>query len=200
MRSIRRALAGILVICDEQYSKDLAADVWIRGWERPLLNVNTKAIVTDRPSSSDLTAVFDEFLAQVQRSLDAHTTGPDAFNQLLCHICSQFDHGDVTAALQRSQTFGVANGTPFSDYVRYFRVVVFSVTCFQNSLAPHVSTLLELVRRNAMDQYPGFTPTLYPGALTTAPEPFVSIDAVWLSFQTMATNRAPALSGEKYVF
>ena len=87
-----------------------------------------KAIVTDRPSSSDLTAVFDDCFARVKWALDAHATGPEAFNQLLLLICSHFDPGDGTAALQRLHTFGVANGTPFSDSFRYFCVVVSSVT------------------------------------------------------------------------
>ena len=47
-----------------------------------------------------------------------------------------------------------------------------------------------------MNQYHGLMPTLYPGALATAPTWLVSIDAMWLSFQTMATNRTAAISGE----
>ena len=35
-RSIKRALADVLVLCDEECVKGLAADIWIRGWERPL--------------------------------------------------------------------------------------------------------------------------------------------------------------------
>ena len=41
-------------------------------------------------------------------------------------------------------------------------------------------------------------PTLYPGALDTAPTPWFSIDAMWLSFLTMATNKTPAICGENY--
>ena len=70
-------------MCDDQCIKGLAADLWIRGWERPIQKLIMKAIVADRPSSSDLTAVFDDFFAQVKKSLDARATGPEAFNQLL---------------------------------------------------------------------------------------------------------------------
>ena len=41
-------------------------------------------------------------------------------------------------------------------------------------------------------------PTLYPSDLATAPSPFVSIDAMWLAFQVLATNKTPALNGEKH--
>ena len=100
-----------------------------------------KAIVAERTSASDLTAVFDDFFAQVNRSLDAHASGPEAFNQLLWLISSNFDHGDKTASYHRLQTFGVANGTPFSDFFRSFRVVVSSVTGSEHILAPSVSTV-----------------------------------------------------------
>ena len=102
-------------------SKVLDADDWIRGWERPLQKVVMRAIVADRPSSADLTAVFDDFFSQVNRSLDAHARGPEAFDQLLRLIHSHFDHGDGSAAFQRLQTFGVANGTPFSVFFSVFQ-------------------------------------------------------------------------------
>ena len=47
-----------------------------------------------------------------------------------------------------------------------------------------------------MNQFPGLMPTLHPGALATVPTPFASVDAMWLSFQTMATNKTPAINGE----
>ena len=159
-----------------------------------------KAIVAERTSASDLTAVFDDFFAQVNRSLDAHSSGPEAFNQLLWLISSHFDHGDGTASYHRLQTFGVANGTPFSDFFRSFRVVVSSVMGSEHELAPSVSAVLELVRRGVMNQFPGFMPELYLGALATVPIPFASVDAMWLSFQTRTTNKTPAINGEKYFY
>ena len=77
-------------------------------------------------------------------------------------------------------------------------MAVSSVTGSEHVLAPSTSTVLELVRRSVMNQYPGLMPTLYPGELATVPTPFSTIDAMWLAFQTMATNRTPAICGEKY--
>ena len=59
-----------------------------------------------------------------------------------------------------------------------------------------MSTVLKRVHRRVINQFPGRMPTRYPGELATAPTPFASIDAMWLSFQTMATNRTPAINGE----
>ena len=41
-------------------------------------------------------------------------------------------------------------------------------------------------------------PTLYPGALAPVPTSFASVDAMWLSFQTMATNKPPAINGDYF--
>ena len=155
-----------------------------------------KAIVADRPSSSGLTAVFDEFFAQVKVGVDGWATGPEASNQLLRLMCSHFDHGDGTTPFQRLHTFGVANGINFSEYFRTFRVVVSSVTGLENTLALTASTVLELVRRSVMNQYPGVMPAFYPGASATALTLFVSNDVMWLSLETMATNRTPDKIGE----
>ena len=48
------------------------------------------------------------------------------------------------------------------------------------------------------EQYPDCLPVLYPGALATAPKPFGSLDAMWLAFQGLATNRAPAVNGSRF--
>ncbi|CAN0443107.1 unnamed protein product, partial [Laminaria digitata] len=133
---------------------------------------------------------------KVKRSLDDHASGPEVFNQLLRLIGGHFDQGDGNASFNRLQTFGVSNGTPFSDFFRAFRVVVSSVTGSEHVLAPSVPTVLELVRRSVMNQYPGLMPTLYPGDWATVPTPFTTIDAMWLAFRTMATNKTPAISGE----
>ena len=62
-----------------------------------------------------------------------------------------------------------------------------------------MSTVLELVRRGVMNQYPGLMPTLYPGEPATVPTLFGSIDAMWSSVQVLATNKTPAISGEIYI-
>ena len=63
--------------------------------------------------------------------------------------------------------------------------------------APCVSTVLELVRRSVMNQYPGLMPMLYPGEPATVPTSFLAIDDMLLAFQVLAVNKTPAISGEK---
>ena len=57
-------------------------------------------------------------------------------------------------------------------------MVVSGVTGSEQVLAPRMSTVLDLVRRGVSNQYPGLTPTLYSGELTTVPTPLVSIDTM----------------------
>ena len=59
-----------------------------------------------------------------------------------------------------------------------------------------MSTVLELVRRSVMNQYPGLMPTLYPGQSATMPTPFVSVDALWSDFQVLARNKHPLLAAK----
>ena len=77
-------------------------------------------------------------------------------------------------------------------------MVVSGITGSEQVLAPSMSTVLELVRRGVMNQYPGLMPTLYPGEVATVPTTFGSTDAMWSAFQVLATNKTPAISGEEY--
>ena len=80
-----------------------------------------------------------------------------------------------------------------------FRVVVSVITRSEQVLAPSMSTVLELVRRGVMNQYPGLMPTLYPGELATVPTPFGSIDALWSAFQVLATKH-PRSAAKIFLF
>ena len=87
--------------------------------------------------------------------------------------------------------FGVSNGTPFPDFFGAFRVVVSGITGCEQVLAPSMSTVPELVRRGAMNQYPGLMPTFFPGELAIVSTPFTMIDTMRLVYQTMAMNKHP---------
>ena len=125
-RSVKLALADILIMCDERCVAGLEADTRIRGWEGPLLKLVRKAITPDRPSSADLMRVFDEFFVQVDEDLKTGVSGPETFRRPLRRISSHFDHGDRNASCNRLQNFGVSNGNPFSAFSG------FSGGCFGN--------------------------------------------------------------------
>lgn len=69
-----------------------------------------EAIVADRPSSCDPTAVFDDVIAKVEARRNIHASGSAAINRLLRLICVHFDHSDGTAAFQRLNIFTQPTG------------------------------------------------------------------------------------------
>ena len=179
-----------------------AADTWIRGWERPpLLKLVRKAITPDRPSSADLTRVLDEFFAHVKENLNAGVSGPETFRRLLRLISSHFGHGDGNASFNRLDNFEVANGIPFSVFLRAFRVVLSGVTGSEQVPSPStMSTVLELARRGVMNQYPlGSCPRFTRENWPPWPPRLVRLILyMWSDFRVLATNKTLAISGGKY--
>ena len=197
-RTVNLALADISIMCDERSVAGLEADTWICGWERPVLRLVRKAITPARRSSVDLTRVFDEFFVQVEEDLKTGVSRPETSRRLLRRISSHFDHVDRNASYNRLQNLGCRIVIP-SLFFPAFRVVVSVMARSEQVLSPSMSTVLELVRRGVMNQYPGLMSTLFPGEPATVPTLFGSIDAVWSSVQVLATNKTPAISGEIYI-
>ena len=77
-------------------------------------------------------------------------------------------------------------------------MVVAGVTGSERVLAPSTGLVLEVVRMSVNEQYPGLMPNLYPGELATAPSPFGTIDAMWLAFSGLSTNKTPAINGSRF--
>lgn len=110
--------------------------------------------------TSDLTLSTTDYFSQVDKSLDRGSSDPEAFQLLLRHLAEHLDTGDGQASFMRLQNFGVPDGTPFSDYLRSFRLLFSSVTGSERVLAPSVSMVVELVRQSVKRQYPTMSPPL----------------------------------------
>ena len=109
-------------------------------------------------------------------------SGPEAFAFLLRLLSGHFDRVDSGAGYNKLHTFGVPNGSPFSDFSREFRVVVLAATGTERGLAPGTDIVLDVVRMTVNEQYPSLMPTLYPGVRATDPRPFGTLDAMSLAF------------------
>ena len=197
IRSVRIVLNDILVYCDDS-GTTIDSDTYVRGWERPLEKRLLDAVSAGKSATSDLSLTIADFFLQVGRALDQGSSGPDAFKLLLRRLAEQFDQGDSQESFLRLQNFGVSDGTPFSDYLRAFRLLVSSVTGSERVLAPSVGMVLELVRQSVTRQFPTLSPLLYPGTLATDTTPFASIDAMWDAFAPFHTNKTPAMAGSNY--
>ena len=153
IRSVRAALSDILMICDSDSIGTEDTDN-VRGWERAFSKRILSAIESDQPYTSDLVLSITDYFQQVTRSLDAGSSGPEAFAQLLRLLAGQFDAGDAQESFSRLQQFGVSDGVGFSDYLRAFRLLVASVTGSERALAPSTSMVSEIVRQSVCKQYP----------------------------------------------
>ena len=131
------------------------------------------------------------------RALRDGASGPEAFALFLRLLSAHFDRVDLGAGDKKLHTFVVPNGTHFRDVSREFRVVISAATGTERVLAPGTDIVLEVVQMAVNEQYPSLMPTLYPGVMATEPRPLGTLDAMWLAFQALANNKAPAINGEK---
>ena len=146
-----------------------------------------------------MTTFIDDFFGQVSRALDGGASGPEAFPLLLRLLVTHIDRIDAREGYyNKLHTFGVCNGTPFSDFSREFRVLVSAVTASERVLSPGTDVVLEVVRMAVKEQFPTLMPTLYPGSKATDPRPYASLDAMWKAFSDLAHNKTPAVNGEKH--
>ena len=53
-------------------------------------------------------------------------------------------------------------------------------------------------RSGVSRQYPALVPTLFPGALMNAAEPYSSAQTTWTAVDVLDTNKTPAINGESF--
>ena len=198
MRSVKEVQTDILIICDSRCSRDgLNSPVGNPRWDRTLHRAVGRAINNENPSAPALNTVIDDILGQVSRAIKRGGSGRTAFDLLLQVLSRQFDNGDAASALSEDQNLGVPNGTPYAAYYRAFRLVVWGVMGSESALAPGLGPVLEIVRLSVSEQFLQLMPSLHPGEPATRPQPFDSIDAMWLPLGTLANNKTPAINGSK---
>ena len=145
-----------------------------------------------------MTTLIDDFFGQVSRALDGGASRPEAFTLLLRMLVTHLDRVDTREGYTKLPTFGVCNGTPFSDFSREFRVLVLTVTGSERVLSPRTDVVMEVVSIAVNEQFPTLMPTLYPGSKSTNPRPYASLDAMWKVFSDLAHNKTPAVNDEKH--
>ena len=125
--------------------------------------------------------------------------GPAAFGTLLTDVADYFDRAPRGAALATLQQFGVPSGTPFSSFLRSFRVVVASTVDKAGPIAPSPEMAMELIRIRTAQQYPMLMPTLFPGGLATRERPYDSLVTLWTVFANLKYNTSSATDGDAFV-
>ena len=192
---MRDALSGIFDVADPSSSVTMRSPSWVSGWHAPLLKLTKASIVPNRDDTHTLHRLIDDLFTQLQERLASGVDGPAAFRTLLTDVTDYFDRSPRRAALETLQKFGVPSGTPFSNYLRSFRVVVASTVDKGGPLAPSPEMAMELIRIRTAQQYPMLMPTLFPGILATRERPYDLLATSWTVFAHLKHNTSPAIDG-----
>ena len=84
-------------------------------------NPFARAITRDKPTTTPLTTLIDDYFGQVSRALIGGPTGPEAFTLLLRLLSSPFNHTDTGASYTRLYNSGMSNGgLPFAILAGHF--------------------------------------------------------------------------------
>ena len=197
-QSMRDALSGSFDVADPSGSVTMRSPSWVSGWHAPLLKLTKASIVPNRDDTHTLHRLIDDLFAQLQERLASGVDGPAAFRTLLTDVTDNFDRAPRGAALETLQKFGVPSGTPFSNYLRSFRVVVASTVDKGGPLAPSPEMAMELIRIRTAQLYPTLIPTLFPGILATRERTYDSLTTLWTVFAHLKHNTSPAIDGDAF--
>ena len=163
VHSMRDALSGMFDVGDPSGSVAMRSPTWVSDWHAPPLKLTKASIIANRDDTRILHRLIDDLLAQLQERLASGVDGPAAFGTLLTDVVDYFDRDPRGAALATLQQFGIPSGTPFSSFLRSFRVGVASTVHKGGPLAPSPEMAMELIRIRTAQQYPMLMPTLFPG-------------------------------------
>ena len=198
VHSIRDALSGIFDVAEPSGYVTMRSPFWVSGWHAPLLKLTKGAIIANRDDTHILHRLIDDRFAQLQERLASGVNGPAAFGTLLTDVADYFDRAPRGAGLATLQQFGVPSGTPFSSFLRSFRVIVASTVEKGGPLAPSPEMAMELIRIRTAQQYPMLMPTLFPGVLATRERPYDSLATLWTVFANLKHNTSPAIDGDAF--
>ena len=76
-RSVKAAMTEILMRSDDRCTTGLNCPSRVSGWDLHLHREFMRAITTDKPSTSDMTTLIDEFVRQVSRDVEEGASGPE---------------------------------------------------------------------------------------------------------------------------
>ena len=197
-QSICEVLSGMFDVADPSGSVTMRSPSWVSGWHAPFLKLTKASIVPNRDDTHSLHRLVDDLFAQLQERLASGVDGPGAFKTLLTDVADHFDRASRGAALASLQTFGVPSGTPFSSFLRSFRVMIAGTVDKGGPLAPSPDMAMELIRVRTAQQYPTLMPTLFPGKLATQENPYDSLATLWVAFVLLKHNTSPTIVGDAF--
>ena len=120
---MRDASSGMFDVADPSGSVSMRSPSWVSGWHAPLLKLTKASIVPNRDDTHTLHRLIDDLFTQFQERLASGVDGPAAFRTLLTDVTDYFEPLAKRSSIRDPAKVGVPSGTPFSNYLRSFRVV-----------------------------------------------------------------------------
>ena len=180
VQSMRDASSGIFDVADPSGSVTMKSSTWVSSWHVPLVKLTKSSIVSNRDDTHTLHRLVDDLFAQLKERLPSGVDGPGAFRTVLKDVAGHFDRAPRGAALASLQKAGVPSGTPFSSFLRSFRVVVAGTVDEGRPLAPSPDVAMELIR---IRKVPDVDADFVPGQISYAGK------TVWLACRVVGRLR-----------
>ena len=196
--SVKLVKAEILAVCDETETSPLTSERWVMGWDVPLHKRSRKALTSAQGNTSELPRLIEGCFRQVRNHLNHDNKGPSAFKLLLRLLTSHFDTGDQSLGFTQLHSYGVPTNTDFAVFFRGAKDVVSIVQGTERIIKPTDAMVVEYFRLRVSQQFPALMPILCPGSLMTTPEPYATVQDLWTAFEVLATNKTPAINGNKF--
>ena len=121
MISLDHTLQDILSLDPRSTNRALS---WAPGWQVPLRKCLWDSVNPRSSRSSSLNAMLNSCMEQVEKAMDAGSSGEQAYRLLESELRRELDTRECGAALQKLIAFRVGEGVPLSDCYRSLRSVV----------------------------------------------------------------------------
>ena len=173
MMSLDQTLQDILNLDPRSNSQSLS---WAPGWHVPLRKCLWDSVNPRSSRSSSLNAMLNSCMEQVERAMDAGSSGEEAYRLVVAELKRELDTRVCGAALQKLIAFRVGEGVPFSECYRSFRMVVHDARS-DGEFAANFNIVQSIVSVLMSQQYPTLYEITFPR--NTPNRFFLDEDQMW---------------------
>ena len=187
MMSLDQTLQDTLSLGPRSTSQALS---WAPGWHVPLRKCLWDSVNPRSSRSSSLNAMLNSCMEQVEGTMDAGSSGEEAYRLLVSELRRELDTRVCGAALQKLIAFRVGEGVPFSDCYRSFRTVVHDAKS-DGQFAANFNIVQSIVSVLMSQQYPTLYEIIFP---RNAPNRYFLDEAhMWKALDLLKRNMPRSL-------
>ena len=180
--SLDQTLQDILSLDPRSTSQALS---WAPRWQVPLRKCLWESVNPRSSRSFSLNAMLNSCMEQVEKAMDAGSSGEQAYRLLESELRRELDTRECGVALQKLIAFRVGEGVPFSDCYRSFRSVVHDAKS-DGQFSANFNIVQSIVSVLMSRQYPTLCEITFP---RSAPNRyFVDEAQMWKALDLLKRN------------